>query len=155
MDKCIVASNLIVITIMMTHARYIYLWWSGCQPKVKKHKVRSRGKILVLISIGWPKGWANWALDLAPWSGEPTHWGSGPRRATPYKGGGGHEEQYPVRVPLAPPPCPPIRGAASGGKLLLRRRSPLRFTKDLHGTAQRRRTPSAPTSSSSTTYTPR
>jgi hypothetical protein len=56
------------LTIMMTHALYIYLWWSGCQPKVKKHKVRTRGRMLVLISTSWPKGWANWALDSAPWS---------------------------------------------------------------------------------------
>jgi hypothetical protein len=70
--------NLIVITIMMTHARYIYLWWSGCQSKVKRHKVRSRRRMLVLISTSWPKGWANWALNSTPWSGEPTHWGCGP-----------------------------------------------------------------------------
>jgi hypothetical protein len=77
-----------------------------------------------LRNIRWDKGgWGDVSIDLhqlaqrvgqlGPWVrsliGEPTHWGCGPCRAAPYKGGGGHEEQYPVS-PTRPTSLPTDQG---------------------------------------------
>lgn len=42
-------------------------WGVPPAPRAPRAGVAGRGgRVLVLISTSWPKGWANWALDLAP-----------------------------------------------------------------------------------------
>jgi hypothetical protein len=115
-------------------------------------------QVLVLISTSWPKRVGR----LGPWlssliGGAHPLGLRPPRRSAPYKGGGGTRNRNPVRVSAHSPHLSAHRsgGAMRDKKHHSRRRSPLRFTDNLHGTAQRRWTPSAQTRSSSSTYSPR
>jgi hypothetical protein len=140
----------------MTHARYVYLWWSGCQPKVKKHKVRSRGRMLVLIYSNWPKRVGQLGLWLSSMIGGAHPLGLRAPVAQHHIREVGATRNCSLWVSAHSPHLPAHRsgGAVSNGKLH-RCRPPLRFTEDLHSTVQWRRTPSAPTRSFSTTYAPR